>query len=328
MPVCSYRLSSPPPDGLPFGRITYRASNTTLPRRRFLWRHYNSKLATEDSTGCNAHPHVVDQPFLTSWNNRQAPHYNVGFSPIFRSQLLDERIRPDIAGSKKINLQQLISDMEDAGSVDLRGDRVLPWLLRVIRTRPLKNADLRGAVKALAAWKRTGAHRRDLDQNGHYDNAKAARIMDAWWPRLVKADFQPALGTQLYDRVAGKLADDATRTSHLGSAFDTSAYGIVQKDLRDLLGAPVRGPYSRVYCGHGKLGKCRASLLSSLSVALKHDGNSELYPAGPCQLGTDKHSADASECSDAIRYRAVGAISQPLMPWINRPTFQQAVHVK
>jgi hypothetical protein len=29
-------------------------------------------------------------------------------------------------------------------------------------------------------------------------------------------------------------------------------------------------------------------------------------------------------CSDAIQFRAIGAIAQPLIEWINRPTFQQA----
>ena len=109
--------------------------------------------------------------------------------------------------------------------------------------------------------------------------------MDAWWPRLIRAQFRPALGGNVYAHVAGSLADDPNRTQHLGSAFDTSAYGIVQKDLRDLLGAPVRGPYSRVYCGHGKLGKCRAALLASLGNALKHDGDSELYPDGAVPAG-------------------------------------------
>jgi len=29
-------------------------------------------------------------------------------------------------------------------------------------------------------------------------------------------------------------------------------------------------------------------------------------------------------CSDSIQFRAVGALTQPLMEWVNRPTFQQA----
>jgi hypothetical protein len=32
-------------------------------------------------------------------------------------------------------------------------------------------------------------------------------------------------------------------------------------------------------------------------------------------------------CNDAIRHRALGAITQPPIPWIDRPTFQQAVQV-
>jgi acyl-homoserine lactone acylase PvdQ len=300
----------------------------TLARKRFLWRNFDPDALTEDSARCREHPNVVDQRFLTSWNNRQAPDYNVGFSSIFRSDMLDERIRPDIRGNKKITLKQLIADMEDAGTVDLRGDRTLPWLLRVIRTRPVKDPALKHAVNALAKWQRSGAHRIDRDRDGNYDDAEAVRIMDAWWPRLVQAQFRPKLGEELYDRVAGTLADDHNRTDHLGSAFQGAAYGIVAKDLRDALGAHVRGPYSRVYCGRGKLGKCRGALLDSLRDALGHMSDAQLYPDGPCELGTDEHPASAQACADSVDYRAVGGITQPRTPWINRPTFQQAVRVK
>jgi acyl-homoserine lactone acylase PvdQ len=300
----------------------------TLARKRYLWKNFDPNNLTEDATSCRKHPHVIDQRYLTSWNNRQAPDYNVGFSDIFRSQMLDERIKPDIRGSKKINLQQLISDMEDAGTVDLRGDRALPWLLKVIGTKRVAQPALKNAVQTLTRWEQSGAHRIDRNGDGNYDDSAAIRIMDAWWPRLVRAQFEPKLGNKLYDQVAGQLADDSDRTDHLGSAFDTSAYGFVQKDLRDLLGARVRGPYSRVYCGGGKLGKCRDALLSSLSDALQHSSDAQLYPDGPCDLGLDQHPASAQACADSVNFRAVGAISQPRMPWINRPTFQQAVHIK
>ena len=300
----------------------------TLARKRFLWRNFDPDTLTEDSTRCREHPHVVDQRYLTSWNNRQALDYNVGFSSIYRSDMLDERIKPDIRGDKKITLKQLIAGMEDAGTVDLRGDRTLPWLLRVVRTRPVKDPTLKHAVNMLAAWQRSGAHRIDRDRDGNYDDAEAVRIMDAWWPRLVEAQFEPKLGDELYDRVAGTLADDHNRTDHLGSAFQGAAYGIVAKDLRDALGAHVGGRYSRVYCGGGKLGKCRGALRDSLRDALGHMSDAELYPDGPCELGTDEHQASAQACADSVDYRAVGGITQPRTPWINRPTFQQAIRVK
>ena len=295
----------------------------TLGEPKFVWRNYDPDSATEDQMPCVEHPQVIDQRFLTSWNNRQAPDYNVGFSPLFRSQMLDERIRPDIRGSKRIDLQQLISDMEDAGTVDLRGDKVIPWVLRVVESKPVGDPDLQHALDALAAWHATGAHRIDRDKDGTYEDAQAVRIMDAWWSRLVRAQFEPTVGQDLFGRLP--LGHDAPGV--LGSAFDVSAYGIVQKDLRDLLGAHVRGPYSRVYCGDGKLGACRKALLDSLADALQHDGDSELYGDTGCKLGTDQHSADPQACHDAVHFRAVGAISQPDIPWINRPTFQQAVQV-
>jgi acyl-homoserine lactone acylase PvdQ len=300
----------------------------TLAQKKYLWKNFDPNTLTEDATTCRQHPHVIDQRYLTSWNNRQAPDYNVGFSDIFRSQMLDERVKPDIKGKKKINLQQLIGDMEDAGTVDLRGDRVVPWLLKVLRTKPITQPALLNAVQVLTKWEHSGAHRIDRNGDGVYDSSEAIRIMDAWWPRLVQAQFEPRLGKALYGSVSGELAEDSDRTDHLGSAFDTSAYGFVQKDLRDLMGAKVSGPYSRVYCGDGRLSKCRNALLASLNDALAHSSDAQLYPDGPCQLGLDQHQASAQECADSINYRAVGAIAQPRMPWVNRPTFQQAVHIK
>jgi hypothetical protein len=33
-------------------------------------------------------------------------------------------------------------------------------------------------------------------------------------------------------------------------------------------------------------------------------------------------------CSDSIQLRAIGGISQPLIEWVNRPTFQQADEIQ
>jgi acyl-homoserine lactone acylase PvdQ len=289
----------------------------TLGRPRFIWRGYDPVTATERIEPQAAHPQVIDQQFLTSWNNRQAPDYNVGYSSLFRSLMLDERIRPDIAGPKKITLEELISDMEDAATVDLRGDRVLPWALDVIDTAPVTDPNLASAVQTLRQWSATGAHRRDADGNGQYDDSLAVRIMDAWWPRLLRAEFVPTLGQDLFNALP--FGDDVPRRQ--GSAFDVNSYGFAEKDLRTVLGQDVRGPYSRVYCGGGDLGACRQALLDSLQDALAHDSDADLYGTATCEVG------DAQMCHDAIGFSAVGAITQPLIPWQNRPTFQQAVEI-
>ncbi len=284
----------------------------TFGRKPFLWRNYNPNTATEDLLPLSAHPHVVDQRYLTSWNNRQAPGYNVGYSSLQRSMPLDARIRRDIAGTRKMTLQRLISDMEDAGTVDLRGDRVLPWILKVIDKQPVTNPTLKSALQKLRAWHAAGAHRIDRNKDGIYDQEQAVRIMDAWWPRLVAAEFKPTLGQTLFNRLS--FGHDAP--GPVGSAFYTSSYGYVHKDLRDLLGAPARGRYSRVYCGKGKLGACRTALLNSLSNALQHDSNAELY------------GGETPAAHDRIAFSAVGAITQPKIPWVNRPTFQQANQIQ
>ena len=104
---------------------------------------------------------------------------------------------------------------------------------------------------------------------------------------------------------------------HLGSAFDVGFYGIVQKDLRSVLGRHVRGALNRVYCGRGSLARCRAALESSLRAAIAQTP-AQVYPAdGVCKAGDQM-------CSDSIQFRAIGAITQPLIEWVNRPTFQQA----
>ena len=175
---------------------------------------------------------------------------------------------------------------------------------------------------------KSGSHRIDRNKDGHYDSEAAIRIIDAWWPKLVTAEFKPTLGKKGFDAVHSMLAfDDPNRNQHLGSAFDGGWYGYVSKDLRTLLGRHVRGRYSRVYCGKGHSSACREAMLSSLDNALAHDSDGEIYPEGSCTL-FGNISGTPQACSDFIHFRALGAVTQPEVPWVNRPTFQQAVEIK
>ena len=90
------------------------------------------------------------------------------------------------------------------------------------------------------------------------------------------------------------------------------------KDLRTIAGRPVRGRYSRVYCGKGNLGACRNALLKSPKSVL---GKNPYGENSGCGVGDDQM------CFDAIHFRTVGGISQPDIEWQNRPTFQQVVQV-
>ncbi|MEA2423473.1 MAG: hypothetical protein QOF55_2572, partial [Thermoleophilaceae bacterium] len=247
-----------------------------------------------------------------------------GFSSVYRVQPLSDRIERGIRGKRKMSLVDLINAMEDAGTVDLRADKSLPLALKVIG-KPADPA-VRAAVAKLRAWVRDGAHRRDLDNNGTYEHAEAIRILDAWWPLWIKAEFGDRLGKNLYTAIQSLLPlDNAPNNhgSHLGSAYQDGWYGYASKDLRTVLRQKVRGRYSRVYCG--SLAKCRARLTASLQAALGQADPMKLYGGDAVCM---KAGRDGDQkCFDAVMMRPLGAVTQPLIDWINRPTFQQAVEI-
>jgi hypothetical protein len=111
---------------------------------------------------------------------------------------------------------------------------------------------------------------------------------------------------------------------HLGSAYQEGWYGYAKKDLMTVLGQPVNERYARPFCGRGDLAACRRALRQSLKAALAVPA-SQLYSGDPT---CEKAGRDGDQtCFDAVSFRALGAITQPLIPWINRPTYQQAVEI-
>ncbi|HZR81875.1 MAG TPA: penicillin acylase family protein [Candidatus Binatia bacterium] len=263
------------------------------------------------------------QGYLTSWNNKQAPEFrandrNFGFGPVYRSQMLERRIQSAIAAGP-IDRADLVDAMEDAGTVDLRGQEVLPLLLQVLGATAPGGADPRAQEMRdrLAAWLATATHRRDRDHDGQYDDPQAPAIMDAWWPRLAHAMFDAGSGDAL-DNLHLEI-DDGNRLHHLGSAFQGGVYGQVHKDLRQVLGLPVLDPFSRTYCGGGVLAACRGALWGALSQAAS-DLEAEFGSAAVADW--KRQIAD-----EDVRHTAAGVTSVPAIHWINRPTFQQVVQL-
>ena len=299
-------------------------------RRSTEWRGWNPDTWTARFSAPSRHPHAVDQKYLISWNNKQArayrgPDENV-FSSVYRSLLLEDGLKAKLRDGHKLTLPEVIDVMEVAGTGDLRAHTVLPLALRIIG-RP-KDRALRAAVAELQAWRRAGGRRIDANRDGAYDNADAVRIMDAWWPLWVRAQFQPRLGRKAVDTLlATTQLDNAPNNhgDHLGSAYQGAWYGYVRKDLRTLLGRKVKGRYAREYCGNGKLRRCRQVLRESLRTALSVPA-SALY--GDDKVCNAAGRSGDQTCYDAVRFRPVGGATQPLMPWINRPTYQQADEIQ
>lgn len=292
----------------------------------FVWQGFDPEAITFDRAPQSARPQVVDQAYISNWNNKQAPGFSASddtwsYGSVHRSETLDDRILAEIAGDGKMSRAELVDAMEDAATVDLRGDKVLGFALAVVRSKRIKNRKLRRAAKVLAAWRKAGAHRRDPQGDGTYAHARAIRLMDAWWPRLVTRQFRPALGPELFDRIQAVMGLD-NGASPRGSAYGSGWYGYAEKDLRSVLRRPVDDPFSRRYCGGGSLKKCRAQLRGALREAIANSSPAKLYGTTGCAEG------DVQWCFDALRHTVIGAITMPRVHWVNRPTFQQVVEVQ
>jgi acyl-homoserine lactone acylase PvdQ len=251
--------------------------------------------------------------YIVSWNNKQAPGFtsndgNWGYSSIYRSQLLSDPTSKSIRKGKKLSLTDLVDIMGNAATQDLRGYRVLPYMLAVIKKS--EDARIQTALDLLKEWKKSGAHREAAEPGGDYEHSPAIALMDAWWEPAIDAVFRPALG-DAFDAIPAGF-DNPPGVQ--GSAYQTGFYGQVQKALRMSLGKKVRGAYSRSYCG--SLKNCRTRLLTSLDAAIA---------ALEEEFGADPATWDVDEAADSIAFAALGVQGQRNMQWQNRPTFQQVL---
>ena len=312
------------------------------------WRGYNPDTLDYPQLPFARRPHVVNQSFIVNWNNKQARGYrtadrNWSYGSLYRSLMLEDRVRAGIRGANKMTLVELIDAMGDAATTDFRGSHVLPWMLRVLG-RP-RDPALASAAAALRDWRSRGAHREDADGDRVYEDTGAIALMDAWWPRWVAAHFERPLGKPLWGDFTAMFEngidnDPNFHGEHRGSAWQGASYSYVQKDLRAVLGRKVRGRYSRVYCGRGrtrrrKLRSCRRLMRSTLRAAIEAAKDpATLYRDEQCASQPGIGPPDSGRvagnqwCYDAIAHQSAAALYQPFIHWQNRPTWQLAVEVE
>ncbi|MEV6961598.1 penicillin acylase family protein [Streptomyces sp. NPDC051207] len=297
-------------------------------RPAYEWRDWDPAGNTAAYTPPAEHPASVDQDYYISWNNKQAKDYSAapwGEGSVHRGDLLDDRVRALVAGGG-VTRASLVRAMADAGLADLRAQQVLPKLLKAVTSAPVTDTEAAAAVGRLRAWLSAGARRTETSAGSKaYAHADAIRILDAWWPLLVKAQFEPGLGSGLYRALTHNLPVDEPPSAghgatgaHAGSAFQYGWWSYVDKDIRAVLGEEVRGPLAREYCGGGNLGACRDILLSTLKEAAGRTA-AQVYP------GDELCRAGDQWCADAIDHRALGGITHGMIGWQNRPTYQQVV---
>jgi len=299
----------------------------------FDWQGYNPELHTMSLVPFKKHPNAIDPDFLVSWNNKQAPKWSAaddqwGYGAVYRMQMIRNHIEADIAGGKKMGVEQLISAMDEAATEDIRMVELWPIIKQALGTPT--SPQLQEAVAKLESWYEAGGHRRDLNNTdisspGTYQHNEAITIMDAWWPKLLEAEFKPALGSAGLAAIESMVGFGAPYPGSSPSApdFADGWYGYVSKDLRDLLaangqGTTPLGAFKRLYCGTGSLEACHQALQSSLQEALSVTPQ-EIYGHGECAENPQ------ASCFDMNRWTTASGASIPPFPFQNRPTFQQVV---
>ncbi len=125
-------------------------------------------------------------------------------------------------------------------------------------------------------------------------------ISDALWRPVADAVMRP---------VYGDLTDDLSDVRSLNGAAGLS---YVDKDLRTLLGDPVRGRFNLSYCGDGSLDACRASLWAAVEQV-----------AG--SLAASQGSEPSSWTGPAARTGFAPGLIPDTIRATNRPTFQQVL---
>ena len=174
-------------------------------------------------------------------------------------------------------------------------------------------------LRRLDAWHRSGAKRLDENGDNHYEHSAAVALMDAWWPRLVRGSFEPALGRSLFDLVESRVLG-------LDAPFSWDWATQVQKDLRTILGRRVPGRFSRAYCGGPRATplsrsrrravrrRCRGVLLTSLRDAVQATTR-RMGTADVARWRVPATCPDTNppEC-DQIVPTTAGAIETPQLP--------------
>lgn len=259
--------------------------------------------------------------FIISWNNKEARGWRKGPTewsngPVHHAQNLEAMLREELrTGGGKIDLAGIARAANRAATIDLRALKIVPLLLAV--TARKATAEDRVLLDLLRAWRASGANRNDSDGDNLYDHGAAVALLDAWWPRLVRAEFEPALGTELFEALEDRMLGlDGFRGS-----WDWASH--VWKDLRATLGRKVRGRMSQRYCG-GRA-KCARTLLQTLRDAAAEVALAQGNDPAKWQV---KATCSGDERCDQEEATTAGAVSIPPFPWQNRGTHHQIVDVQ
>jgi len=293
------------------------------------------------------HPQAINptKGWMTSWNNRPAPHWgssdsNWDYGSLYRSQMLDREMQKRLAsGGGKVTAVDLFNNMQVASVTDFRAQRLLDHIVSILGPASGLSAPEQAAVAAMTSWHAAGDTRQDIGHTGAYAHADGIAVFDAMYPHVIHGVFNPWVnGTADPAWCSGstggvggipKTFDNPPSDGrcyggfsgfNVGSAYDGGFQDALDKDFRQVLGQPVLGLRPDVYCGgsapaspggtpvDGSLQGCRRVLLAALDKGIAQQ-------------------EDATKLTnfDKIQYRSLGLFALPDEQWSNKPTAQQFV---
>jgi acyl-homoserine lactone acylase PvdQ len=260
----------------------------------------------------SAHPQEANPASgkLVNWNNKPAPGFGASdsewsYGSIHRVQMLnagiDAREQHDLASVTSAMNKAATQDLRDTGSF-------LDALTGVLDTGPPPSARAGQMEALLKAWRATGSSRLDRDLDGKMDAGAAPAIMDAIYPKVADAVFEPVLGAQsaLFSDLEGH---------DISGGFTGGRINQVDKDLRQLTGTQFKTPFKTKFCGAGDLAACRASLWAAIDAA-----GTELATA----QGSEDPAAWTSD-ANAERITFAPGILPTTIRFTNRPSGIQQV---
>jgi len=212
-----------------------------------------------------AHPHaILKGGVMNNWNNKPARGFPAAddqwaFGPIGRVNLINR----NTAKVRKHTLATLTGAMNAAATQDVRVMRLVPVLARLLKGGTPPSARAARMLDLLEDWRAQGGSRLDRDLDGKIDHPGAA-ILDTAWNRLADAAMTPVLGKPLADQLGSTLHP---RYDQPPGGQNHGWHTYMHKDLRMLLGEPVKGPFANHYCGNGDINVCRAALWAALEAA-------------------------------------------------------------
>jgi acyl-homoserine lactone acylase PvdQ len=261
--------------------------------------------------GTKKHPQGVDprDGTITNWNNGAAKGFGAADDEwgkngsVGRVDLLDYNLR-NLQRNGEWTLASVVAAMNAAATQDVRAIDTVPLLVRLLKGSQAPSPMAQQMLDVLVAWRKSGGSRLDRDLDGLIDHPGAA-VMDRTWPQIANAAMAPVIGPQLEE-----LRRLFSRWAAPPDGQFSGWYMYLDKDIRALLGKPVKAPFRNSYCGGGNKAACQQSIWTAIEAAGQ-------------ELAAEQGTADpAAWRADATaeRIRIVPGLLPNTIRYTNRPS--------